>query len=57
MYLYAETTDGFNNMVLRPVGDEDLSLNFKESIPAEVKVGDKVYYNEIQRTCKQNGNI
>ena len=57
VYLYAETTDGFNNMVLRPVGDEDLSLNFKESIPAEVKVGDKVYYNEIQRTCKQNGNI
>lgn len=57
VYLYAETTDGFNNKVLRPVGDEDLSLNFKESIPAEVKVGDKVYYNEIQRTCKQNGNI
>ena len=57
VYLYAETTDGFNNKVLRPVGDEDLSLNFKEFIPAEVKVGDKVYYNEIQRTCKQNGNI
>lgn len=57
VYLYAETTDGFNNKVLRPVGDEDLSLNFKESIPAEVKVGNKVYYNEIQRTCKQNGNI
>lgn len=57
VYLYAETTDGFNNKVLRPVGDEDLSLNFKESIPAEVKVGDIVFYNEIQRTCKPNGNI
>lgn len=57
VYLYAETTDGFNNKVLRPVGDEDLSINLKESITAEVKVGDIVYYNEIQRTCKPNGNI
>lgn len=57
VYLYANISDEFNNTLLRPIGEETISLKVIESVPATIKVNGKTYFNEFRRQHKSNGGV
>ena len=57
VYLYAETTDEFNNKFLCPVGEEVAKLNYIGTREAKVEVDGCVYYNSIKQEFNSDGGI